>query len=397
MRVYLDAYRSRRIFTEAAHRACGLIRSVGAPSGLYQEAMFAVDALDEARGTVLKALKADGDVVFTSGGTEANNLAIVGAARANPAGRHIVVSAIDQPSVLAPAKDMTKAGFDVDFVGVTEDGTIDLEDLAGTIRRDTTLVSVQSVNQEVGAIQPLSAVVEVVQGSSNALLHTDATYAIGRLPVDLSRIDVDLLSFSSHRLSGPIGAGALYVRPDLNVSPHVMGDTSYHRFRGGTENVPAVAGMGVAVGVMCERKDAIWRHTDMLRRRLLDGVGSIEATRVNSPAEVTPEPTPLHSVGRPLGMPDLANVTFNFAEGEAITLYLDMEEIAVSTGSACASWNLQANYVLMAMGRTHEEAHGSIRFSFDENNTTEEIDRVVEKISEIVERLRSMSAFKPKK
>ena len=396
MRIYMDAYRSRRIYPEAAHRACGLIRSVGAPSGLYQEAMSAVDALDEARGTILKALRADGDVVFTSGGTEANNLAVVGAARANPAGRHIVVSSVDQPSVLAPAKDMSKAGFDVDFVGVDRNGAIDLEDLAGVLRRDTTLVSVQSVNHEVGCIQPLAAAIEAVMEGSDALVHTDASHAVGRLPVDLSRLDVDLLSFSSHKVSGPIGAGALCVRPDLTISPHVMGDTSYHRFRGGTENVPAAAGMGVAVALMAERRDAIWRHTDALRRRLLAGLAPIEAARANSPADVAADPPPLHSVGRATGMSDLANVSFGFAEGEAITLYLDMEDVAVSTGSACASWNLQANYVLMAMGRTHEEAHGSIRFSFDETNTGEEIDTVVRKIAGIVDRLRAMSPVKPR-
>lgn len=397
MRIYLDAYRSRRIFPEAAHRACGLIRSVGAPSGLYREAMFAVDALDEARDAILGELGADGDLVFTSGGTEANNLAIVGAAKANPAGHHIIVSSIDQPSVLAPAKSLSRSGFEVDFVRVTADGVIDLDHLAGLLRKDTTLVSVHSVNHEVGTVQPLSEVVRIVRKGSDALIHTDAAHAFARMRIDLVHLDVDLLSLSSHRISGPIGAGGLYVRPGVTLAPHVMGDTSYHRFRGGTENVPASAGMGVAAQVMSSRREEIWEHTGSLRQRLLDGISAIPETRINSPVEVPASPIPLHGVsaGEVVGMPDVLNVTFNFAEGEAITLYLDMEDIAVSTGSACASWNLQANYVLVAMGRSHEEAHGSIRFSFDERNTAEEIDTVVGRIGEIVERLRAMSAFRP--
>jgi len=370
---------------------------VGAPSGLYQEAMDAVDALDESRGAITKELNTDNDVVFTSGGTEANNLAIVGVSHANPKGKHVIVSSIDQPSVLAPAKSLSTSGFDVDFAKVGRNGVIDLDDLTELLRKDTTLVSVQAVNHEVGAIQPLRTVAEIVRDGSKAVLHTDAALAFGRMPIDMSKLDYDLLTISSHKISGPLGAGAAIIPPGLKIAPHVMGDTSYHRYRGGTENVPAAAGLGAAVEMIASKRDDIWSHTNILRKRLIDGLDHITDKLQNSPADVPDAPVGLCTVEDPVGMPDIANITFNFIEGEAITLYLDMEEIAVSTGSACASWNLQANYVLVAMGRTHEEAHGSIRFSFDERNTVEEIDRTIEVIDEVVERLRSMSAFKPKK
>jgi cysteine desulfurase len=201
---------------------------------------------------------------------------------------------------------------------------------------------------------------------------------------------------SSHKISGPLGSGAAIVPPGLKIAPHVMGDTSYHRYRGGTENVPAAAGLGAAIEIMASKREEIWSHTLSLRERLIGGLADITDKLQNGPTDVPDEPLPLHKVDSPVGMPDLANITFNFIEGEAITLYLDMEDIAVSTGSACASWNLQANYVLVAMGRSHEEAHGSIRFSTDERNTADEIDRTIEVIGEVVERLRSMSAFKPK-
>jgi cysteine desulfurase len=170
MRIYLDSYRSRRIFAEAAHRACSLIPQVGAPSGLYQEAMEATEALDGARRIITEELRTDNDVVFTSGGTEANNLAIVGVSHANPKGKHVIVSSIDQPSVLAPAKSLSTSGFDVDFAKVDANGMIDLDDLASLLRRDTTLVSVQSVNHEVGSVQPLKAVSEIVRDGSEAVL-----------------------------------------------------------------------------------------------------------------------------------------------------------------------------------------------------------------------------------
>ncbi len=396
MRIYLDSYRSRRIFPEAAHRACSLIPQVGAPSGLYQEAMAAVDALDESRNAITSELNTDNDVVFTSGGTEANNLAIVGVSHANPKGKHVIVSSIDQPSVLAPAKSLSTSGFDVDFAKVDKNGVMDMDDLAGLLRKDTTLVSVQAVNHEVGAIQPLKAIRDVVRDKSDAILHTDAAHAFAKMPIDMSKLEYDLLTISSHKISGPLGAGAVILPSGLKIAPHVMGDTSYHRARGGTENIPAAAGFGEAVGIMVGQRDEVWSHTNVLRKRLISGLDHITDKLQNSPVEVPDSPVELCSVERPIGMPDLANITFNFIEGEAITLYLDMEDIAVSTGSACASWNLQANYVLVAMGRSHEEAHGSIRFSFDERNTPEEIDRTIEVIEEVVERLRSMSAFKPK-
>lgn len=400
MRIYLDAARSRRIFPEAAEEVKRHIVTCGVPSGLYREAMETNALLEACAQKVSEVLGCDADdVVFTSGGTEANNMAILGYAQANAdVGKHLVVSRIEHPSVLAPVKMLIRSGFEVDFVDCNRHGIVSLDHLSDLVRRDTVLVSIQLVNHEIGTIQPLKEIAELVKDRSPASVHTDASLAIGRLPVRIHDLGVDIISGSGHHFSGPYGTGFLAVREGVKLEPIMGGETSFHRLRPGVENIPGIAGLVKALEIADARKEAFWTHARSLRFKLLQGIRSIEHVRINSP-EVVPDvlwnpAEPMPGFNTP-GVPDILNVTFKYMEGEAMTLLLDMEGISVSTGSACASWNLQANYVLVAMGLSYDEAHGSIRFSFDDRTSLEEIDRVLDVLPGVVSKLRKISAFKP--
>ena len=339
------------------------------------------EALDKAREVITRKLAGEPDsVIFTSGGTESNNLALKGTAWAKkPDKNHMIVSKIVHNSVLHSAQWLEKQGVQVTYLDVDEAGFVDPDALKKAITDQTFLVSVQHANHEVGTIQPVQEIAQTCS-DQGVLFHLDASRSFTMLDLDLTKIPVNLVSLSSHLIHGPKGIGALYVRPETRIQKWQHG--GYHEFdkRSGTENVAGAVGFGKAV----ELADS--KHTDTIRglqKRLMDGLTKeIEGTRINGPADLT------------LRHPGNVNVSFNLIEGESVVLHLDMKGISVITGSACFSRSLEPSYVMMAMGFTHERAHGSIRFTLSRFNQSHEIERVIESCKEVVENLRQISPLK---
>jgi len=342
----------------------------------YSLGIEARDALEEARGAIASALGADaGEVIFTSGGTESSNLALKGVAAAlgEKKGRHIITTRIEDFPVLHSARTLEKQGFEVTYLEVGPDGRLDPAQLEQAIRPDTILVSVQAANQEIGTLQDLAAVAQVTK-EKDVLLHTDATHSFMRVPLDVREVPVDLVTLSAHTLHGPKGVGALYVRKGTPLVRQMDGGFQEFGLRAGLENIPGAVGFAEAVRLVTPEETARLRS---LRDRLIEGLLEIPHSRLNG------HPT--------LRLPHNANISFRFVEGESILLHLDMRGIAVSTGSACFSRSLEASHVIMGIGGNHEQAHGSVRFTFGRFNKEEEIEVVVREVSDVVEQLRRIS------
>lgn len=358
----------------------------GHPSITHRRGWEALEALLEAREFIASSIGAESsELVFTHSGTEANNLAILGAVEANKhRGRKIVVSAVEHFSVMLPANELTNRGFKVVQVPVDREGVVDLEMLDALVDKDTVLVSMQMVNHEVGAIQPLKNIVEVVRDrNEDALIHTDAVDAYTRIPIDAGRLGVDLLSLSSHKILGPRGAGALYMREGVKLSKILYGALSTQQYWPGVENVPAIVGFHEAARLALRDMEGAMRRVKRLRDRLLKGITeNVDNVLVNGP----------------LGdqrVADNANASFLYVEGEALTVELSLRGIYVSSGSACTSRVLEPSHVLLAMGRRHEEAHGSILFKLSRYHEPSDIEYVLEQLPEAVARLRALSPMKP--
>lgn len=355
----------------------------GNPSSLYDLAAASRTAVEEARGKVAKAIgSAPDQVYFTSGGTESDNWAIRGVATAQAKkGRHIITSQIEHHAVLHTCEALEKEGFEVTYLPVDEFGRVRVADVLAAIRDDTILITIMLANNEIGTIQPIAEIGEVAR-SRKIVFHTDAVQAVGQIPVDVNALNVDLLSLSSHKFSGPKGAGALYIRKGTRIAPFMHGGAQEKRRRAGTENVPAIVGLGVAieraVALMPEKTERIIR----LREKLVAGLGAIPASRLNG-----------HPKER---LPNNVNFIFEYIEGESILLLLNAHGIAASTGSACTSASLDPSHVLLACGIPHEVAHGSLRMTLGEETTEEEIDYVLEIVPKVVQRLRDMSPLTPK-
>lgn len=355
----------------------------GNPSSLYDLAAASRTAVEEARGKVAKAIgSAPDQVYFTSGGTESDNWAIRGVATAQAKkGRHIITSQIEHHAVLHTCEALEKEGFEVTYLPVDEFGRVRVADVLAAIRDDTILITIMLANNEIGTIQPIAEIGEVAR-SRKIVFHTDAVQAVGQIPVDVNALNVDLLSLSSHKFSGPKGAGALYIRKGTRIAPFMHGGAQEKRRRAGTENVPAIVGLGVAieraVALMPEKTERIIR----LREKLVAGLGAIPASRLNG-----------HPKER---LPNNVNFIFEYIEGESILLLLNAHGIAASTGSACTSASLDPSHVLLACGIPHEVAHGSLRLTLGEEMTEEEIDYVLEIVPKVVQRLRDMSPLTPK-
>ncbi len=355
----------------------------GNPSSLYDLAAASRTAVEEARGKVAKAIgSAPEQIYFTSGGTESDNWAIRGVATAQAKkGRHIITSQIEHHAVLHTCEALEKEGFEVTYLPVDEFGRVRVADVLAAIRDDTILITIMLANNEIGTIQPIAEIGEVAR-SRKIVFHTDAVQAVGQIPVDVNALNVDLLSLSSHKFSGPKGAGALYIRKGTRIAPFMHGGAQEKRRRAGTENVPAIVGLGVAieraVALMPEKTERIIR----LREKLVAGLGAIPASRLNG-----------HPKER---LPNNVNFIFEYIEGESILLLLNAHGIAASTGSACTSASLDPSHVLLACGIPHEVAHGSLRMTLGEETTEEEIDYVLEIVPKVVQRLRDMSPLTPK-
>ncbi|OPZ45546.1 MAG: Cysteine desulfurase [Actinobacteria bacterium ADurb.BinA094] len=355
----------------------------GNPSEPHRLGREARSAVDEARARVAALLGAgENEIVFTAGGTEADNLALFGSlARLQPG--HLVVSAVEHPAVMEAARALNGRGWDVDYVPVDGDGVVDREAYRAAFRDDTRLVSVMTANNVVGTVQPVAELARIAH-QKGALFHTDAVQAVGSLPVDVDELGVDMLSLSGHKLHGPKGVGALYVRRGTRLQPLLHGGGQERRLRSGTENVPGIVGLGVAMTLACEAMPEVRPRLERLRDRLVAGV----LARV-------PEVILLgHPTDR---LPGNAAFAVRYVEGESLLLRLDARGFTVSSGSACAAGSDEPSPVVQALGVRPEDAHGSLRVSLGRENTEEEVDAFLDALPPIVDELRRMSPLYAKR
>ena len=343
----------------------------------YSMGIEAKEKLEEARVRVSVALKSSPEeLVFTSGDTESSNLALKGVASAlgSKKGRHIIISKVEDFPVLNSAKSLEKNGFKLTYLGVDGDGFISLEELEHAITPETILVSIQHANQEIGTVQDIEAIGSVCH-RKGTLFHTDATHTFTRMPIDIGKMPIDLVTVSGHTIHGPKGIGGLFVRKGTPIIKWMDGGYQESNLRAGLENIPGAVGFAKAIELVTPDEN---ERLKGIRDALIDRFKK----------EVTRTTLNGHRTRR---IPQNANVTFHSVEGESITLHMDMRGIEVSTGSACFSRSLEASHVLMAIGGNHERAHGSIRFTLGRFNDIGEVDRVVSAMSEVVTRLRAIS------
>ena len=351
----------------------------GNPKSQHVFGRESVKAVDEARDTIAKIINAKpSEVYFTSGGTESDNWAMRGVALAHSnRGKHIVISPIEHAAMLATAKELKKQGFEIEFMKVDEFGVVDLQHLKKIVRDDTIFVGCMLANNEVGTIEPIKEIAQIAH-AKGAVCFTDAVQAAGVLKTDVKELGVDMMSMSSHKIYGPKGVGALYVRNGLKIGSILTGGHQERMKRGGTTNVPAIVGFAEAFKIADRDREKNFEYVSMLRDRFIDKViESVPFIKLNG-----------HRTNR---LPANADFSFEYIEGESILFSLDLAGIAVSSGSACSSGSLEPSHVLLALGVEEALAHGSIRFSFGKHNTVEEIDYAVEVLKNSVERLRQMS------
>ena len=354
-------------------------QSWGNPSSLYTLGQKANEALQNARTRLAQCIGAEGrEIYFTSGGSEADNQAIRSAAYwGKKKGKcHLVSTAIEHHAVLHTLERLKEEGFEVTLVGVDESGVVKPEDVAAAIREDTALVSVMYANNEIGTIQPIRAIGALCR-EKGVVFHTDAVQAVGHLPIDVKNDNIDMLSLSGHKFQGPRGVGALYVSRGLPLRSLIEGGAQERGRRAGTENLPAIAGMAVALEEACARMEENNAHLLALREKLIAGLSEIPHSVLNGDREKR--------------LPGNVNFCFEGIEGESLLLLLDDKGISASSGSACTSGSLDPSHVLLAIGRPHEVAHGSLRLSLGEENTEEEINTIIRETKDIVSYLREMS------
>lgn len=353
----------------------------GNPSSLYEFGQKAKEALEDARSRIAACLGADArEITFTSGGSEADNQAILTAAAlgARKGKKHIVSTAFEHHAVLHTLEKLKKQGFEITLLDVHSNGVVTSQQVAEAIREDTCLVTVMYANNEIGTIQPIEEIGAVCR-EKGVLFHTDAVQAVGHLHIDVKAQQIDLLSLSAHKFHGPKGVGALYVRRGIPLETVISGGGQERGKRAGTENVPAIMGMAAALEEACTGMEENSRKLTLLRDRLIAGLNRIPYSELNGATEPR--------------LPGNVNFCFEGIEGESLLLLLDEKGICASSGSACTSGTLDPSHVLLAIGRPHEVAHGSLRLSLGEEITEKEIDFIIEAVTDVVNRLRSMSPF----
>ena len=379
-RVYMDHSATTPVRCEVLEAMMPYFdRVFGNASSVHSFGQEGRKAVEGAREKVAGLIGAQPEeVIFTSGGTESDNLAIVGVANAcRKKGAHLVTCAIEHHAVLSTCEALEKLDFELTVLDVDEHGLVDPEELRGALRPDTTLVSIMLANNEVGVIEPVAELAAVAH-EAGALLHTDAVQAAGKIPVNVEELGVDLLTMSAHKFHGPKGVGALYRRKGTRLRPLMQGGHHERNMRPGTENVPGIVGMATALELACIEMPQEARRLAALRDRLQSGIQErIDDVRVNG-----------HPTRR---LPHLLNLSVIGVEGESMLLAMDAHGIAAATGSACTSGSLEPSHVLMAMGVPPEVAHGSLRFSLGRMNTEQDVDHVLEVLPGVVERLREMS------
>jgi len=351
----------------------------GNPSSIYSYGQEAKGAMEEARSKVAELIGARSEeIVFTSGGTEADNLALKGAAYANQhKGNHIITTSIEHHAVLEVARSLEKSGFKITFLPADKYGLVDPDDVKKAITDRTILISVMHANNEVGTIEPVEEIGRIAK-EAGVCFHSDAVQTVGHIPVNVDKLKVDLLSISGHKFYGPKGVGALYVRKGTKLVSLMHGGEQEKGRRAGTENVPAIVGLGKAVELAGQEMGKEAERLAYLRDKLIKGLGEkIDHIHLNG-----------HSQKR---LPNNVNVSIDFVEGESMLLNLDLEGICASTGSACSSASLEPSHVLLALGLPPEQAHGSLRFTLGQENTEADVDGVLEVLPGIVAKLRAMS------
>ncbi|MBA3769165.1 MAG: cysteine desulfurase [Blastocatellia bacterium] len=383
-RVYLDNAATTPVDPQVVHEMMAFLKEdFGNPSSIHYYGQRARAAVDRARHQAAALINArPNEVVFTSGGTESNNLAIRGLVKASEKyGRHIVLSGIEHPAVASVCDDLETEGFSVTRLPVYDNGLIHVEDVQAAICDETVLVSVMTVNNEIGTIQPIEEIgrhVRTLRAAGRKIwFHTDAVQAIGKVPVDVEEIGCDLLSISGHKIYAPKGIGALYIRRGTRLHSQNIGGRQERGIRGGTESVPNIVALGKAAELAAANLAATAAHLFSLRQHLENAIGErFSGTTLNG--------------DRDLRVPGISNVSFSGVEGEALLINLDMRGIAVSTGSACSSGSLEPSPVIRALGVDEDRARGAIRFSFGQANTLDDVDYLLEALGPAVETLRGL-------
>lgn len=379
-RIYMDNAATTRVTEPVAQAMLPYLTEIyGNPSSVHAFGREARKAMEAARRQVAEALGAQpNEIYFTGCGTESDNWAIRGAAEKHKSrGRHIITSAIEHHAVLHTCQRLEKEGFSVTYLPVDEYGLVSPQSLKEALREDTILVSVMLANNEIGTIEPIEELSAIAR-EAGALFHTDAVQAIGSVKIDVNQLGVDMLSLSGHKFHAPKGVGALYIRSGVRIGRLMEGGAQERAQRPGTENLASIVGLGKAIELACADIEGHNQKLAAMRDRMIEGILSgIPEARLNG-----------HPQKR---LPGNVNVSVRYVEGESLLLNLDFKGIAASSGSACTSGSLDPSHVLLAIGLSHETAHGSLRFSLSEENTAQEVDQVVRALSEITERLRRMS------
>lgn len=379
--VYVDNNATTQVAPEVFEEmAPYLTEYYGNPSSMYTFAGQVGDKIKEARGKVADLIGASPEeIVLTSCGTESDSTGIHAALRSNPDKRHVITTRVEHPAVKSLCEDLAKRGYRVTFVPVNHQGNLDLDYLFGHLSDDTAVVSIMWANNESGVIFPISQIAETLE-DRGIVFHTDAVQAVGKIPINLSTLSVDMLSLSGHKLHAPKGVGALYVRKGTKFSPFLIGGHQEHGRRGGTENTASI----IALGKACELAGQHIDDENMRIKRLRDKLENELLARIEK-ASINGDPNNR--------LPNTTSIGFDSVEGEGILLLLDQYGICASSGSACTSGSLEPSHVLRAMGVPFTSAHGSIRFSLSRYNTEEHIDYIIEHLPPIIKRLRQMSPF----
>lgn len=379
MRIYLDNSATTRVDDQVlAGMMPAMQANFGNASSIHTFGQEARAAVEEARASLASLLGVEArEIIFTSGGTESDNAALWGVFRSRyRSGNHIITSRIEHPAVLLTCKALESGGAEVTYIPVDSSGRIDPQDVKSAIRETTILISVMHANNETGVIQPIEEISAIAR-ERGIVMHTDAVQSVGKMPVSINVLGVDLLSLSGHKFHAPKGVGVLYARQGTRLTPFLTGGSHERKRRAGTENVPGIIGLGIAGRLASERLPEMSTRIAELRDHLESSIRSrIPGVRVN---------------GKAHRLPNITNLSFAGIEGEAALIALDLEGVAVSTGSACSSGSLEPSHVLAAMGLRPEVVQGSLRFSLSYHTTAEEIDRTIEITAGVIERLRRLS------
>ncbi len=379
-RIYVDNAATTKVAPEVVEAMLPYFtENFGNPSSIYAEGREAKKAIERAREQVATAIGADPkEIYFTGSGSEADNWALRSTAKAlSSKGNHIITSAVEHHAILHTCQDLEKQGYEVTYLPVDKYGMVSPEDVKAAIKDTTIMISIMFANNEIGTIMPIAEIGEIAK-NAGIVFHTDAVQAVGNVHIDVNEMNIDMLSLTAHKFHGPKGSGALFVRNGVRLISFITGGAQERMRRAGTENVPGIVGLGKAIELATANIDQKQKKLTALRDAYIKKVlETIPYSHLNG-----------HPTKR---LPGNANISFEFIEGEGMLLSLDMKGISASSGSACTSGSLDPSHVLLAIGLKHEEAHGSLRVSFGEDNTMEDVNYIADSLKEIVERLRMMS------